>query len=434
MTEKKTGVRLPVSPKKQMAERQARESLAAVAQGWGAGAPQQSQAECEGVRNVTEELSESLVLVRIPEEEKPVKGETLSAAARRRIWERSRYESMRLLPDAMAFHEEALARAMQQGEFEKLAKVNGLSEEEIRRVWDVHQDHHRIRVSAQAAGRTAEVPEVEDADFDELQTGQVSAREPTNEPEADVPREKVEEPRSKFTEAPDPHAISVTQPEPEPKPMEQSQAQPMTSETETVSCHHSERPPVGRLSEAGRRINEEVGREEHLRALAAAQRLAREGDEAIWEERLWFIIKDRLRRTGVWTAAAGVCLLAGILAADLMGLRSRAIESVTSLTVFAPQPAVVDRQAAKKALLDLAGRAALEDVIVASEAFDDLFVLACARVAARENLLLLDSRAVVAMARGGEDATERIKEEIVDLVQKGAVARFKEIRRDEESR
>ena len=414
MTENKTGVRLPVSPKKQMAERQARESLAAVAQGWGA--PQQSQAECDSVRNVTEQTGDSPVLVRIPEEEKPAKGETLSAAARRRIWERSRYESMRLLPDAMAFHEEALARAMQQGEFEKLAKVNGLSEEEVRRVWDVHQDHHRVRVAAQAAGRTAEVPEVEDADDDEQQTGEVSAREPTNEPEA-----------------PDPHATFVTQPKPEPKPMEQSQPQPVTSETETVSCHQSERPPVGRLSEAGRRINEEVGREEHLRALAAAQHLAREGDEAIWEERLRFI-KDRLRRTGVWTAAAGVCLLAGILAADLMGLRSRAIESVTGFTVFAPQPAVVDRQAARKALLDLAGRAALEDVIVASEAFDDLFVLACARVAARENLLLLDSRAVVAMARGGEDATERIKEEIVDLVQKGAVARFKEVRRDGEGR
>lgn len=433
MRENKTGVRLPVSPKKRMAERQARESLAAVAQGWGA--PQQSQAECEGVRNVTDEPGESPVLVCIPEDEKPAKGETLSAAARRRIWERSRYESMRLLPDAMAFHEEALARAKQQGEFEKLAKANGLSEEEVRRVWDVHQDHHRIRVAAQAAGRTAEVPEVEDADDDEQQTGEVSAREPTNEPEADVPRENVEEPRSKFTEAPDPHAISVTQPKPEPKPkpMEQSQQQPVTSETENVSCHQSERTPVGRLSEARRRINEEVGREEHLRALAAAQRLAREGDEAIWEESLRFI-KDRLRRTGVWTGAAGVCLLAGILAADLMGLRSRAIESVTSFTVFAPQPAVVDRQAARKALLDLAGRAALEDVIVASEAFDDLFVLACARVAARENLLLLDSRAVVAMARGGEDATERIKEEIVDLVQKGAVARFKEIRRDRENR
>lgn len=429
MTENKTGVRLPVGPKKQMAERQARESLAAVAQGWGAGAPQQSQAECEGVCNVTDETGDSPVLVRIPEEEKPAKGETLSAAARRRIWERSRYESMRLQPDAMAFHEEALARARQQGEFEKLAKVNGLTEEEVRRVWDVHQDHHRIRVAAQAAGRTAEVPEVEDADDDEQQTGEVSAREPIN----DVPREEVEEPRSEVPEAPEPEPISVKEPESEPKPMEQSQPQPVTSETETVSCHQSERPAVGRLSEARRRINEEVGREEHLRALAAAQRLAREGDEAIWEERLRFI-KDRLRRTGVWTAAAGVCLLAGILATDLMGLRSRAIESVTSLTVFAPQPAVVDRQAAKKALLDLAGRAALEDVIVASEAFDDLFVLACARVAARENLLLLDSRAVVAMARGGEDATERIKEEIVDLVQKGAVARFKEIRRDEEGR
>lgn len=433
MTENKTAVCRPVSPKKQRSERQARESLAAVAQGWGAGAPQQSQAECDSVRNVTEQTGDSPVIVRIPEDENPVKGETLSAAARRRIWERSRYESMRMLPDAMAFHEEALARARQQGEFEKLAKVNGLSEEEVRRVWDVHQDHHRIRVAAQAAGRTAEVPEVEDADFDELQTGEVSAREPGKEPAADVPREEVEEPRSKLTEAPDPHAISVTQPKPEPKPMEQSKPQPVTSETEAVSCRQSERPPVGRLSEVGRRINEEVGRKEHLRALAAAQRLACEGDEAIWEERLRFI-KDRLRRTGVWTAAAGVCLLAGILATDLMGLRSRAIESVTSFTVLAPQPAVVDRQAAKKALLDLAGRAALEDVIVASEAFDDLFVLACARVAARENLLLLDSRAVVAMARGGEDATERIKEEIVDLVQKGAVARFNEIRRDEESR
>lgn len=228
MTENKTGVRLPVSPKKQMAERQARESLAAVAQGWGSGAPQQSQAECEGVCNMTDKPGDSPVLVRIPEEEKPAKGETLSAAARRRIWERSRYESMRLLPDAMAFHEEALARARQQGEFEKLAKANGLSEEEVRRVWDVHQEHHRIRVAAQAAGRTAEVPEVEDADDDELQTGEGSAREPTNEHEADVPRENVEEPRSKFTEAPDSHATSVTQPKPEPKPMEQSQPQPVT--------------------------------------------------------------------------------------------------------------------------------------------------------------------------------------------------------------
>ena len=433
MTENKTGVCRPVNPKKQMAERRARESLAAVAQGWGAGAPQKTQAACEGVCNMTDKPGDSPVLVRIPEDEKPAKGETLSVAARRRIWERSRYESMRLQPDAMAFHEEALARAMQQGEFEKLAKANGLSAAEVRRVWDVHQDHHRIRVAAQAAGRTAEVPEVEDADDDEQQTGEVSARESTNEPEADVPREEVEEPRSKFTEAPEPEPISVKEPESEPKPVEQSKPQHMTSESETVSCRQSERPPVGRLSEAGRRINEEVGREEHLRALAAAQRLAREGDEAMWEERLRFI-KDRLRRTGVWTAAAGVCLLAGILAADWMGLRSRAIESVTGFTVFAPQPAVVDRQAAKKALLDLAGRAALEDVIVASEAFDELFVLACARVAARENLLVLDSRAVVAMARGGEDATERIKEEIVDLVQKGAVARFKEIRRDGENR
>lgn len=275
MTENKTSVRLPVSPKKQRSERQARESLAAVAQGWGA--PQQSQAEFEGVRNVTDEPSESPVLVRIPEEEKPAKGETLSAAARRRIWERSRYESMRLQPDAMAFHEEALARARQQGEFEKLAKANGLSEEEVRRVWDVHQDHHRIRVAAQAAGRTAEVPEVEDADDDEQQTGEVSAREPIN----DVPREEVEEPRSGVPEAPEPEPISVKEPESEPKPMEQSQPQPVTSQTETISCHQSERPPVGRLSEAERRINEEVGREEHLRALAAAQRLACEGDKAI---------------------------------------------------------------------------------------------------------------------------------------------------------
>ena len=104
MTENKTGVRRPVSPKKQIAERQARESFAAVAQGWGAGAPQQTQAECEGVRNVTEELSESPVLMRSPEEEKPAKGETLSAAARRRIWERSRYESMRLQTYSMGFH------------------------------------------------------------------------------------------------------------------------------------------------------------------------------------------------------------------------------------------------------------------------------------------------------------------------------------------
>ena len=50
----------------------------------------------------------------------------------------------------------------------------------------------------------------------------------------------------------------------------------------------------------------------------------------------------------------------------------------------APPVAVVDRQAARKALLELAGRAALEDMMAANDVFDELFVLASARVAARE--------------------------------------------------
>lgn len=113
------------------------------------------------------------------------------------------------------------------------------------------------------------------------------------------------------------------------------------------------------------------------------------------------------------------------MALNVWDLRERLGIHLPAVLQPAPDVAVVDRQAARKALLELAGRAALEDVMAANDVFDELFVLASARVAARENWLLIDARAVVAMASGGRDATERIEAEIVNLVQNGAIERIR---------
>ena len=171
------------------------------------------------------------------------------------------------------------------------------------------------------------------------------------------------------------------------------------------------------------RINDEIAQQELARTQAAAAELASQADDEIRRAR-WSSVKTVANRTAMGLFALGL-LGAGAMALNVWDLRERLGIHLPAVLQPAPDVAVVDRQAARKALLELAGRAALEDVMAANDVFDELFVLASARVAARENWLLIDARAVVAMASGGRDATERIEAEIVNLVQNGAIERIR---------
>lgn len=161
--------------RKSLAKEEALKSFSVVADGW-AGAEQN-------------EDETAVPVVRMPET-KPAKAELLTPAQKRQIWEKSRYEALRQQPDAMAFHEEALARFEQDGMLKRLAKTNGLTEDEARRVWSVFLEHHRIRTAAQAAGGRAEIEECPEADSDiegkdALQTAKPSAQPERDEKEAE---------------------------------------------------------------------------------------------------------------------------------------------------------------------------------------------------------------------------------------------------------
>ena len=345
--------------RKSLAKEEALKSFSVVADGW---------AEAEQNEDKT-----AVPVVRMPET-KPAKAELLTSAQKRQIWEKSRYEALRQQPDAMAFHEEALARFEQDGMLKKLAKTNGLTEDEARRVWSVFLEHHE--------------KEVEN-----------------------------DRPPIQITEMPTPPLPAVsTEQTSEPATTENITPQPLREE----SVERSEKQDTKELRY---RINDEIAQQELTRTQAAAAELASQADDEIRRAR-WSTVKTVANRTAMGLFALGL-LGAGAMALNVWDLRERLGIHLPAVLQPAPDVAVVDRQAARKALLELAGRAALEDVMAANDVFDELFVLASARVAARENWLLIDARAVVAMASGGRDATERIEAEIVNLVQNGAIERIR---------
>ncbi len=73
-------------------------------------------------------------------------------------------------------------------------------------------------------------------------------------------------------------------------------------------------------------------------------------------------------------------------------------------------------------MTDLARTEKLSVVVEADEAFDTLFVLACAEVARRENTVLFDTRAVIAAPGAlAPDLTEEVRAEIVGRVRGGVL-------------
>lgn len=388
--------------RKSLAKEEALKSFSVVADGW-AGAEQN-------------EDETAVPVVRMPET-KPAKAELLTPAQKRQIWEKSRYEALRQQPDAMAFHEEALARFEQDGMLKKLAKTNGLTEDEARRVWSVFLEHHRIRTTAQAAGGRAEIEECPEADSDIEGKDALQTAKPSAQPERDEKEAGNDRPPIQITKMPTPPLPAVsTEQTSEPATTENITLQPLREE----SVERSEKQDTKELRY---RINDEIAQQELARTQAAAAELASQADDEIRRAR-WSSVKTVTNRTAMGIFALGL-LGAGAMALNVWDLRERLGIHLPAVLQPAPDVAVVDRQAARKALLELAGRAALEDVMAANDVFDELFVLASARVAARENWLLIDARAVVAMASGGRDATERIEAEIVNLVQNGAIERIR---------
>ena len=371
--------------RKSLAKEEALKSFSVVADGW-AGAEQN-------------ENETAVPVVRMPET-KPAKAELLTPAQKRQIWEKSRYEALRQQPDAMAFHEEALARFEQDGMLKKLAKTNGLTEDEARRVWSVFLEHHRIRTTAQAAGGRAEIEECPEADSDIEGKDALQTAKPSAQPERDEKEAENDRPPIQITKMPTPPLPAVsTEQKSEPATTENITPQPLREE----SVETSEKQDTKELRY---RINDEISQQELARTQAAAAELASQADDEIRRAR-WSSVKTVANRTAMGLFALGL-LAAGAMALNVWDLRERLGIHVPA--VLQPAPA---------------GRAALEDVMAANDVFDELFVLASARVAARENWLLIDARAVVAMASGGRDATERIEAEIVNLVQNGAIERIR---------
>ena len=383
--------------RKSLAKEEALKSFSVVADGW-AGAEQN-------------EDETAVPVVRMPET-KSAKAELLTPAQKRQIWEKSRYEALRQQPDAMA-----LARFEQDGMLKKLAKTNGLTEDEARRVWSVFLEHHRIRTTAQAAGGRAEIEECPEADSDIEGKDALQTAKPSAQPERDEKEAGNDRPPIQITKMPTPPLPAVsTEQTSEPATTENITSQPLREE----SVETSEKQDTKELRY---RINDEIAQQELARTQAAAAELASQADDEIRRAR-WSSVKTVANRTAMGLFALGL-LGAGAMALNVWDLRERLGIHLPAVLQPAPDVAVVDRQAARKALLELAGRAALEDVMAANDVFDELFVLASARVAARENWLLIDARAVVAMASGGRDATERIEAEIVNLVQNGAIERIR---------
>lgn len=365
--------------RKSLAKEEALKSFSVVADGW-AGAEQN-------------ENETAVPVVRMPET-KPAKAELLTPAQKRQIWEKSRYEALRQQPDAMAFHEEALARFEQDGMLKKLAKTNGLTEDEARRVWSVFLEHHRIRTTAQAAGGRAEIEECPEADSDIEGKDALQTAKPSAQPERDEKEVENDRPPIQITKMPTPPPPAVsTEQTSEPATTENITPQPLREE----SVETSEKQDTKELRY---RINDEIAQQELARTQAAAAELASQADDEIRRAR-WSSVKTVANRTAMGLFALGL-LGAGAMALNVWDLRER---------LGIHLPAVL--------------QPALEDVMAANDVFDELFVLASARVAARENWLLIDARAVVAMASGGRDATERIEAEIVNLVQNGAIERIR---------
>lgn len=472
-------------------------------------------AETEAKPATVAQPQEPVTVVGLPDEPKP-----LTDAQKRVLWEKERYAILSSSPGAMAFHEDAMARALHGPALERLAKANGLTSHEAARVRDEFEIMHRENVMTQASGGSLAKPfDVESKGIDpaagernpeeaSAETGQtVSAQDgapaqPTvtaettsaetqegkgqdsgGEDAAEDPawadeaaqasvsdveaekREEKEEQEGKDEavegEEPQTQDHQETAEAPESVPTEQEAAKPApqgkrTEEPDPDSEALS--PPVDamvreeqerrRRWEEERNVNEEIGRRESENARLACEGIRadvrREREEARWFNRARRLCSRLWGQSAVTTTSRGFVwtrTLVGVGVAAVIGcalwvtrpvgvsvavIWRTATESVSAVVPslrnpFAgPRLAVADRRGAHEALRVLAQTENLATLLAAQEAYEDLFLAACASVAGRERLIVIDARAVIASSDAEEtDVTPLITAEIVRLVRAG---------------
>lgn len=309
-------------------------------------------------------------------------------------WERERFEGLRRTPGAMAFYEEALARSAHQGALEVIAKANGLSEDDVRQVWERFLENHRERVVQLASGRDIkelrrEVVGEEDA----MRTQEPQARSRQNETKTDAEPERMPEAASE-----DKQTDLREENDEKDDDVKDADKEKLNQGLDKQSRAHLQRV-----------INEEIGREEYERCLQTRRRLAQDASGK-GRFRWAALVKALLPIIGA--AVAATCAWFVFQVPILNGF----VEGFGRL--FSTQTiAVVDRTAARSVIADLARTESLSTVMAANEVFEELFAAAAANVAARLNATVLDAKAVIATANAGSvDATEAVKDEIGRLV------------------
>lgn len=372
------------------ARRQARESMAAAAALWSGTEPLETRpskpVESAEIRGMAVDAA-------------PDAPQAPTSAQLRVRWERERFETLRRTPGAMAFYEEALARAAHKGALEAIAKANGLTEADVRCVWERFLENHRERVIRLAAGRRLETARCEafdsDADAAKLQAPEADERENTN-----TQREN----------GADPEAVLKADAENEEDGMRR-EAEGKEDDVSDTDKEHVRTEGLDRQSRAHlqRVINEEIGREEYERCLQARRRLGEESRRAGKSRFAGF--KNALVAV-VAAAAAAACAWFVFQVPVPAGLVDGFGRLFSTQTI-----AVVDRTAARGVIADLARTESLSTVMAANDVFEELFASAAATVAARLNATVLDAKAVVATANAGSvDVTEAVKDEIGRLV------------------
>lgn len=471
----------------------------------GEGETKHAAAENEAKPATVAQPQEPVTVVGLPDEPKP-----LTDAQKRVLWEKERYAILSSSPGAMAFHEDAMARALHGPALERLAKANGLTSHEAARVRDEFEIMHRENVMTQASGGSLSKPfDVESKGIDpaagernpeeaSAETGQTvsaqdgAAAQPTvtaettsaetqegkgqdsgGEDAAEDPawadeaaqawvsdveaekREEKEEQEGKDEavegEEPQTQDHQETAEAPESVPTEQEAAKPAPDPealSPLVDAMVREEQERRRRWEEERNVNEEIGRRESEKARLACEGIRadvrREREEARWFNRARRLCRRLWGQSAVTTTSRGFVwtrTLVGVGVAAVIGcalwvtrpvgvsvavIWRTATESVSAVVPslrnpFAgPRLAVADRRGAYEALRVLAQTENLATLLAAQEAYEDLFLAACASVAGRERLIVIDARAVIASSDAEEtDVTPLITAEIVRLVRAG---------------
>lgn len=284
-------------------------------------------------------------------------------ARARVLWEKQRREAMRQSPGAMAFYEEALMRSAHSGALERIAKDNGLSDEQMREVWEKFLASHRERVVRLASG----------SGIDDGAANPSGIRREADETENEKNEESDENGKR-------------------PEELRRKDPDECARQDGMTDGEYGRYDEAHAIAERRRLINEEIGRSEYERCRRAKEAFADDKPRASKSVRPGgFLFRKGLLAAAC--AAVVCCLWVGVSA--LRGFDAGFLRTFGNFG-FSQTIGVVDRAAARSFIAQLARSESLETVLAANEAFDALFLEAAAEVAGERRVILLESQAVVA--------------------------------------